>query len=265
MPPWPNADGEHGDAVAFRARVLAAVEPALRGLEAVSACYEGGAAATGRLDRFSDIDLVIVAPAATHEAVFAAVEPALHAVAPIEHMWRVDPCPFPHMSQRFYLLAGASPFFAVDCAVLDAAGLPSLLEHERHGEARVYFDRAGVVTPRSIDRAAHDLRLRHRRGQIGQSLPVYTLLARKELARGRPLEAHGFYQALVRALTELIGMRHRPDRFDFGLRYVHSDLPADARAVLARLLFVDGPDALAQRIDEVEQAIRLELGREPGR
>lgn len=40
------------------------------------------------------------------------------------------------------------------------------------------------------------------------------LLAPKELARERALEALGFYQALLRALVELFGMAHRPERFD---------------------------------------------------
>jgi hypothetical protein len=45
-------------------------------------------------------------------------------------------------------------------------------------------------------------------------LKAGALLARKELARARALEALGFYQALLRALVELFGMAHRPERFD---------------------------------------------------
>jgi hypothetical protein len=71
------------------------------------------------------------------------------------------------------------------------------------------------------------------------------MLVDKELARGQPLEALGFYQVLVRALIDLLGMRHRPERFDFGWRYVERELPEDAQALIARHAFVADAAALA--------------------
>lgn len=244
---------------AFRARVIDAVVPALRSLDAVEAVWEGGSAATGRLDAFSDIDLCIVAAADRTDQAFDAVESALAAVAPIEHTWRVEPPAFRDMAQRFYLLADAPPYFAVDCSVLAPAGVEQFLERERHGEPLVYFDRAGRVRAASLDRSAHKAKRRHRLAQIGQAAPVYALLARKELARGRPLEALGFYQALLRALVELFGMAHRPERFDFGMRYVNSDFPPDVQRRLAHFAFVPDAQSLAGRIDEIVAAIDGEL------
>jgi hypothetical protein len=133
-------------------------------------------------------------------------------LAPLTHRWRVEPPPFADTAQRFYFLADAPRFFAVDCVVVSESGVAPLLERERHGEPLVYFD--------------------------------YAMLLDKELARGRPLEALGFYQALLRALLEVLGMAHRPDRFDFGWRYVESQLPEDARALLARYAFVADAQAL---------------------
>jgi predicted nucleotidyltransferase len=46
----------------YRQRVKGAIVSALRVRDDVAGCWEGGSAATGRLDEFSDIDLVIVAP-----------------------------------------------------------------------------------------------------------------------------------------------------------------------------------------------------------
>lgn len=243
---------------AFRRRVIDALIAPLRALNAVEAVWEGGSAATGRLDAFSDVDLCIVAPPEATGAVFDAVESALAAIAPIEHTWRVDPPAFRDMAQRFYLLAGAPPFFAVDCSVLAPAGVAQFLERERHGEPLVYFDRGGRVRAVPLDRDAHEARRRARLEQIGQSVPVYALLARKEIARKRALEALGFYQALLRALVELLGMAHRPERFDFGLRYVHGDFPPQVRDRLAHFAFVPDGDTLAERIEEIVAAIEAQ-------
>lgn len=243
---------------AFRRRVIEALVAPLRALDAVEAVWQGGSAATGRLDAFSDVDLCIVAPPAATAAVFAAVESALAAVAPIEHTWHVEPPAFRDMAQRFYLLAGAPPFFAVDCSVLAPAGVAQFLERERHGEPLVYFDRGGRVRAVPLDRSAHEARRRARLEQIGQAAPVYALLARKELARERALEALGFYQALLRALVELFGMAHRPERFDFGLRYVQSDFPPEVQQRLAHFAFVPDAHTLAARVGEIVAAIETQ-------
>ena len=81
------------------------------------------------------------------------------------------------------------------------------------------------------------------------------MLVAKELARGHALEAYGFYQALVRALIELLGIRHRPDRFDFGWRYVERELPESAQALIARHAFFAGAAALAVLAASLEREI----------
>ncbi|MGB3428040.1 MAG: hypothetical protein WBA53_07675, partial [Burkholderiaceae bacterium] len=81
--------------------------------------------------------------------------------------------------------------------------------------------------------------------------PIYAMLVEKELARGRPMEALGFYQALLRALLEVLGMVHRPDRFDFGWRYVETQLPEEELQQLARFAFVGDPEALRERAPEL--------------
>ena len=50
---------------------------------------------------------------------------------------------------------------------------------------------------------------------------------------------------LAKALIELLGMQHRPERFDFGWRYVDRELPVDAQALIARHAYIGGADALA--------------------
>jgi predicted nucleotidyltransferase len=240
-------------AVPFRARVLQALLPALRTEPHVLACWEGGSVATGRADAFSDIDLCLVAEADQTTAAFATVEVALAAAAPIAHTWRVEPAAFPHLAQRFYLLAGAPPFFAVDCSVLTPAGVAQFMERERHGEPVVHFDRCGLIAPRALDRDAHAEKMRHRFEQIRAAWPVYRMLVQKELARGRPLDAIGFYlNGMLRLLVELAGLRFRPARFDFGWRYLHHDVPAELQQQLRSFACLDDHQRIGVLLPEVD-------------
>ena len=229
----------------YRRRVTARVVAALRDEPEVEALFEGGAAARGRADEYSDIDLMVVAPPARAGRLFVLAEEALGDIAPITHVWSVEPPGSPDMAQRFYFLADAPRYFAFDCSVLSPAAVSTFLERERHGEPIVWLDRRGTITARPVDEAALAKRRQHRLSQVRAMVPVYAMLVDKEIARGHPLEALGFYQVLVRALIDLLGMRYRPERFDFGWRYVERELPEDAQALIARHAFVADAAALA--------------------
>ncbi|HQR21384.1 MAG TPA: hypothetical protein PKV98_10970 [Burkholderiaceae bacterium] len=239
----------------YRQRLFTAVVDALRDDEAIRAVGEGGAAARGRADAYSDLDLVIVAPLAHADAVFGRVESAIAAVARITHRWCVEPPGFANMAQCFYFLDGAPRYFAVDCSILTPEGVVPFTERERHGEAVVGFDREGVLRPRDADAALLARRRAQRLAQLQGASPVYSMLVAKELARGHALEAYGFYQVLLRALIELLGMQHRPDRFDFNWRYVDRELPAAAQALIARHAFVAGEEALSGLTESLSREI----------
>ena len=222
----------------YRRRIKDAIVSAIRERNDVDGCWEGGSAATGRIDEFSDVDLVIVGSLSAADEIFAAVENAISTVGEISHRWHVDPAAFRDTAQRFYFLADAPRFFAVDCVIVNRNGTAQFLERERHGEPQVEFDRTGQISALPLDEPALAARRTHRLGQLHGAVPVYWMLVEKELARDQPLEALGFYQALLRALIELLGIRHRPDRFDYGWRYVETELPEDARRLIERYAFV---------------------------
>ena len=242
---------------AFRDRVFAAVLPVLQADESVRACWEGGSVAMHRADAFSDIDLYVVADPARHQPVLDAFEHALASAAPLAHVWRVEPPGYPGVSQRIYLLQDAPRFFAVDCALVTADGAIQFLERERHGEPRVLFDRDALIGVPALDQARHAERMRQRLAQIRASWPVYLTIVEKELARGRSLDAIGFYfGGLLRPLVELVGMHHRAARFDYGWRYLHQDLPAALQRQLERFAYVSDADELRTHLPEIDRMAR---------
>ena len=179
---------------------------------------------------------MVVAAQDSADAIFANVEAEVSKIGEIVHRWHVDPPPFPDSAQRFYFLAGAPRFFAVDCVIVADSGAAQFLERERHGEPQVQFDRSAKIAALPLDRNALDTRRSRRLGQLRGAVPIFRMLVEKELARGHPLEAFGFHQVLLRALIELLGMRYRPDRFDFGGVYEKSS--CQTRQLYRRYAFV---------------------------
>lgn len=237
------------DPQAFRDHLFAAVLPVLEADATVRGVWEGGSVATGRADAYSDIDLCVVADKTRHETLLDVIEDALGEAVSIAHAWRVDPQSFAGITQRVYLLHDAPPYFAFDCALIAPDAAWSFLERERHGEPRVLLDRDGALVALPLDRVAHTAKMQTRFAQIRAAWPVYRVIVEKELARGRALDAIGFYfNGLMRPLLELIGMRHRPERYDFTWRYLHGDLPPDLQRELERLAYVADPGTLRSNL-----------------
>ena len=221
----------------------------------VLAAFEGGSAATGRLDRYSDVDLYIVAEATRFDSLFETIEAALQTFTSIAHVWPVAPPPWPGFAQKIYLVDGAPQYFMLDCCVLQRQTAQLFLQPERHGEARVLHDPQQLLRAAPFDRPAWSERLRARHSQIGAAFPIYRLLVEKEVERGHTLDAVAFYQVILRLFIELAGIVYRPERYDYGWRYLHSDLPLALQQDLVRWALPASVDSIRFALDEVSTRI----------
>lgn len=231
-----------------RAQLLEAVQSALEPLDYVHSLFEAGSAAFGRADALSDIDLTADVEEGREDEAFAAVEAALARLAPIELRW-IIPLPTWHgMAQRFYRLAGSPPHLMVDLTLRPAAQPEHFAERELHGEPQILFDKRGLVTSIPSDPAKLRAAAGARVETIRVLIPLLEHLVTKELQRGHPTDAVGYYQNLViRPLVELLRIHHCPARHAFGLRYLDWDLPPADLARLTPLLFVRDPEDLAAK------------------
>ena len=227
-----------------RAQIITALHSALEAAPEVLAASLGGSDATGRTDEFSDVDLVVVVAEGAVEATFEAVHSALEDLSPILHRWRlVDPT-WHGNAQEFLSLRDADPAHFIDLVVLEPTGGERFLEVERHGTAIVLFDRAGVLAPAPLDRVALQARIDARLAILRERFPLFQTLVTRAVRRGFVAEAAVAYQDYAyRPLIELLRIRHCPDRFDFGARYLDRDLPARVRAEVEALAL---PGSLAE-------------------
>jgi ribosomal protein S18 acetylase RimI-like enzyme/predicted nucleotidyltransferase len=226
-----------------RETIVDALREALEACPFVLAAWLGGSDATGRTDEWSDIDLMVLVDDDRVEDAFRVVHEALEALSPVAHRLRLPSDDVPY-AQEFIRLRDADEAHFVDSVVLPRSAEDRFLEEERHGTPDVLFDRTGEVRPVPLDRARHARRLADRLAVLRERFPLFQTQVRRAVRRGRIAAAASAYAGLTLApLVEILRMRHCPDRFDFGARYLDRDLPDDARAALEAIAL---PGSLAE-------------------
>ncbi len=237
-----------------RGDVLGVLQDALEPLDWVHAMWQGGAAAFGRVDEWSDIDLMVQASDDQVGEVLPVVETALESLSPIALRFEL-PMPTWHGHiQAFYRLTHSSEYLLIDLVVLAASADRRFLQPERHGDAVVVFDKHGSVVAEPIDRDTWRTRLASRLSTLRVTFPLFQCMVTKELNRGNDVDALTYYHAYtLRPLVELLRIRHTPFQHDFGTHYLQYDLPTEIVLELTELHFVGGPGQLIERQKRAEK------------
>jgi hypothetical protein len=218
---------------ALRDRISKAVTEALRPVPAVFAGWEGGSAAFGAVDAYSDIDLeYLVADDASFELPYASAENAIEAVSPITA--RHTP-----LKGRYYKLKDGGDFLLVDLIFFRVGDPDCRLEVERHGDKVPLFDKGDWLRRRPLDEGALALKRDERLRELQTWFPMSQVFVRKAILRGQPVEAvNAFWACTLKPLAELLRMRYCPVRWDFGVRYLDRDLPPAVYSQVRDLAFV---------------------------
>lgn len=229
-----------------RSRIVEALVEALEPLPTVHAMWEGGAAAFSRLDKWSDIDLNVVADDQSLDSVFETVENVL---ARLSHFEKLAPLGTQNgYRQAFYRLDLASPFHLVDLAVFKLSAPDKFLAPQIHGRTAFFFNKCGAVEVTDADTTALRRQTEARSQRLGMRHRFFNNFVEKEINRGNWLEAMDCYQNItLSTLVELLRIRHYPYHYQFKMRYVHQELPPDVIGRLLPLFFVRDTDDLKRK------------------
>jgi len=242
--------GGEGRTRVTREAVLRAIDDSVRPLNYVHSFWEGGAASSGRLDEWSDMDLYLLVDDGRAEDTFLEIERGLSSLSPIDIRLRVPQAPAPGVTQTFYRLRDSSKFLLIDLAVIDLSAPDKFLTPEIHGEPRYVFNRMTDLEIPPLDRETLEEKMRARRERLATRMTLFGPFVEKELRRGNLIEAVHHYNYLVLGtLTELLRMKHRPEHWDFGVRYLHQELPKETAEKLQELCFIRDADDLRNKLD----------------
>jgi len=233
-----------------RNEILALLQTTLEPLDYVYAMWEGGSAAFGRLDQWSDIDLQFDVDDDHVADTFSIIETTLKKISPIERQYHTPQLPWESVFQTFYQLQDVSPYLLMDVVVIQHKAKEKLLQEEIHGKACFYFDKSGVSKIPPFDLGDLKVKLLERLSVLRITFPLFQSMVIKELNRGSNLDALDFYhQCTMRPLVELLRMRYKPARYNFHIHYTKYDLPPEVVAKLESLYFV----AIAEEIKDKRQ------------
>jgi hypothetical protein len=227
-----------------REHIVHEVACAIAPLQCVHAAWESGAASHGAVDAWSDVDICVDADDGTAERVFEAVERALDERFGIALTFTMPFPPTHDYAQRFYRLERASRFALLDFAVFRRSARDKFLNPVIHGEPVFLVTRGRPPRAPSWDSRAFVGAMRARLDRLRARREMFACVVDKEVERGNWIEALFNYQRItLDALLEVLGMLHRPQRYSFGVRYVHRELPPAVVRRYERLAFVrDGDD-----------------------
>jgi hypothetical protein len=232
---------------AIIARLLASLEP----LEQVLVLWEGGSAAFERLDEFSDLDFYIKVKKGTTAMVLKQVEASLESLSPIQIKYVLTSLPWPGVSQAFYKLEGAPGFLLLDLALIEEGSPEQFLEVEVHGRAKIYLTRKDFTLPH-IDRLELTRLLEARVGVIRDRFIMFCPFLEKEIFRGNLIDALETYRKVfLDSLVTLLRIRYYAPHYDFGVRYLHHELPRSVMQRLDNLFLVNSLEDLQIKSEEV--------------
>lgn len=214
--------------------------------------WVGGSAATGGYDEWSDLDLDVLCTPGTVHDVYDRLLTRIRADFDVDHVWELPLSAWPDGRQCFVNHApdpGAltAPTRIVDLHLSDLSDEHRHVDVRRHGTPIVVHDPEGLVVLRHDDEEALQRAIAEAVDQIAQRTATSEWLVNRAIRRGQAAEATQFYLAFgFTPLVRLLRVKHCPWRHDFGLRYLHTDLPADVAERLTGLLpGADDPAALS--------------------
>jgi hypothetical protein len=230
-----------------------AVEP----LKFVQAFWEGGAAAFGRVDKWSDIDLYLVVDDKKAEDTFLVVESVLESLSPIERKYVPPSLHGPGVYQAFYRLKEVSEYLLIDLAILQRSCPDKFLEPQIHGKVVFHFNKSDQINIPTLNKDALLKRLGERLERLKARVDLFNNYVPKEINRSNYLEAFDYYfRITLSTLTEILRMKYNPFHHDFVMRYVHYELPSNIIEKLMHLYFVKDENDLQNKYQEATDWLR---------
>jgi predicted nucleotidyltransferase len=245
-----------------RQTIIDTLATGLEKADYVLAAALGGSDASGRTDEYSDIDLMTIVEDERVEDAFILLRETLESLGPVALSFRMPEPAWHGFSQEFLRLRDADPNHFIDFAAMKLSTPPErrFLEAERHGKAIVLFDRDGHLQAPGLNWDEHLEKLQGRLETLRTNFELFQPLVSRAVHRGHAAEAAATYAAMtLRPLVELLRMRHCPERFDYGLRYLDRDLSPADRALAERLAYPRDARELEGFREEAVTRFRAEI------
>lgn len=220
----------------------------------VIAAWEGGSAATNRLDQYSDLDLSLVVQDDQVERTFQELDTFIEEKFGIIRKYRLPEPTWHGASQCFYVIDHVEPMIYLDIAVLKKSNPDKLMESDRHGHAVVWFDREHIYNSTPSDSKTIQERGKKLFATTTQMDFLIMLEIEKGILRGQFYDVFPTYMSFIsRQLSVLLNLKHRPEKADFGLRYGRTEYKNDDAKLVENAFKVSTIDELKHHYELIKK------------
>lgn len=231
-----------------RKTIIETIVETLKPLDFVYALWEGGAVSFNRLDRWSDIDIMVVCEDDAIDKVFKNTEKMLKKISDMEVIYEVPKSASQGFYQKFYKLKDADEFMLIDFAVAKLSKPDKFLQKEIHGIPMVYFDKKKITVVPPINRKTFNKQKKARLNVLKTKFDLFNIFFLKEINRKNYVEAVEFYNAfMLGSLVTVLRMKYAPFHYDFRAKYIYYDLPKRITKKLEKLYFIKDKNDLTRK------------------
>jgi len=244
-----------GDILMYnRTKLIELIKPWALKMPYICAAWEGGSAATHRLDEFSDLDLTLVVDEDHVEQAFTDFKNFITQHVHIIRSYRVPEPAWHGVSQCFYQIDQVTPFLYIDLAVMKRSHPDKLMEQDRHGQAVVWFDHDHVYDSSPSSQQVIEERVHKMIQSVAQTDFLIELEIEKGIARHEFLDVYPTYYSFIsRHLAVMLNVEYRKERVDFGLRYARLDYASCDTKLIQDALTVKDVDELERNYVKIKQ------------
>ena len=232
----------------FYKKIVSELKELYKENENILAVWEGGSAATGYLDEYSDLDLALITTDETIEDTFKLTEQFLEKTYGISNKFRMPEPNWHGHSQCFYKLIKSPEFFYVDFLIEKESAKNRFTESDRHGESIIWFDKKNLIYPTPTPTEEIEIKCKRQYKLMSTLLPFMEMDIAKQIKRGNAIDAISIYNGLLNRLASMLNIKYRSHKFDFGLRYYYRDLPKDEVTFVEGITFVKDLEDLKEKL-----------------
>jgi len=236
----------------YREEIISQLKVLFRSNKIILAAWEGGSAATGYLDEYSDLDLGVICEDDKVELVFQELEQFLIDYYGIKHIYRMPEPSWHGHAQCFYILEKTIPYFYIDILIEKVSSNNRFTESDRHGKSVIWFDKKNLIDPTPTSDEEVVNRCKSMFKNVRDSFPILVLDVNKQIKRGNQIDAFDLYFRLLNRLGVLLNIKYRPHKYDFGLRYTNREFPENVVQFLRSITFPEKYTNLLNYTEKIE-------------
>lgn len=236
-----------------REEILSEILKELSSYPQINFIAEGGAKAFNRYDELSDIDLNADAEDGTIEETVKDLENFFETLGGISSAHTVSEKK--ELFHKFYRLNGTDKYSVIDLFITERSNPVKDLEQHIHGNYVVHYDRYGYMKDQAFDMNAFQDKVNAFGKRSKSVFEFFLYQTEKEIQRGHYIDALAYYFDLtLKPLIRLLRIKYNPAHYNFELRYLYDEFPADIVKEIEKLLSINGMDDL-----KLKQKMAVEL------